>query len=364
MRVRVVSRRELNRALLERQLLLKRTKSTAKKVIDRLVGMQAQATNPPYHGLWSRIAGFRRDDLTKLIERRQVVRGATLRSTLHLHTAADFLAVRAVMQATMEKSLIATFGKVMDGVDLDTYATVGRALLEEKPLTFGEIRDGMLAQWPGRHPSMVTNVVRTRVPLIQVPPCGTWDRSGPRVYTSVESWLGGSVPDKADVESLVFRYLAAFGPATVADMQNWSGLTRLGEVARAMPLRRLRAEDGAELFDTPKGKIPSPEVPAPVRLVAEYDNVVLGHADRSRIIADEHRRAYITVNGIVRGTVLVDGFVAALWRMQRKKATATVTIEPLRKLSTAERDDIEPEALALLRFTDPAASHQVTFGAT
>lgn len=358
---KVLGRRALNRALLERQLLLKRTNSPVKKVIDRLVGLQAQATNPPYHGLWSRIAGFHRDDLTKLIDNRQVVRAATMRGTLHLHTAADFRAVRAVVQPFLERVLISTFGKVMDGVDIDAYATVGRALLEEKPLTFGEIRDGLLAQWPGRHPTMVTNVVRTHVPLIQVPPCGTWDRSGPRVYTAVESWLGGPIDAEPDVESFVSRYLAAFGPATVADIQNWSGLTRLGEVVERMPLRRFRGADGAELFDIPKGKIPSPETPAPVRLVAEYDNVVLGHADRSRIVADEHRKAYITINGIVRGTVLVDGFVAALWRMQRKKTVATLTVEPLRKLSPADRDDIEPEALDLLRFTAPEATPQVTF---
>lgn len=354
---KVLDRRALNRALLERQMLVRRRKIAAAAAIERLVGLQAQATNPPYYGLWSRLLDFRKEQLTDLILGKRVVRAATLRGTLHLHTAADFLALRPVLQPGLERAVQSTFGKVMDAVDVNEYAKVGRALLDGEPLTFGQLRDGLLARWPGRHPEMVTNVVRTQVPLIQVPPCGTWDRSSPRVYTTTEAWLGQS-PVGSDIESLISRYLAVFGPATAADVQNWSGLNRLGEVLERMELRTFRTEEGAVLFDIPRGMLSDRDLPVPVRLIAEYDNVLLGHADRSRIIADEHRKRVITVNGIVRGTVLVDGFVAGSWKIQRTKSAATLTVTPF---TAFDHNSVEAEALDLLRFTAPDLVPRLTF---
>ncbi|WP_344314197.1 winged helix DNA-binding domain-containing protein [Fodinicola feengrottensis] len=362
MATKVVSRRVLNRALLERQLLVRRCKLRPAAAIERLVGLQAQATNPPFHGLWSRLVNFDQRQLDELITSRQVVRAATMRGTLHLHTADDFLTIRAVVQPGFERAMQSTYAKVLDGMDVNELAKVGRELLAGEPLTFGQLRDGLLARWPGRHPTMVTNAVRTQVPLVQVPPCGTWDRSGPRVYTTIEKWLDRPVSAEPAVESLISRYLSVFGPATVADVQNWSGLTRLGEVVERMrpTLRTLRTEDGAELFDLPRGALPDPDLPVPVRLVAEFDNVVLGHADRSRIVPDKYRKRIMTVNGIVRGTVLSDGFVAGLWKIQRTKTAATLVVTPF---SVLDQEATEAEALSLLRFTAPTSEHQVSFEA-
>jgi hypothetical protein len=357
MAAKILDRRALNRALLARQMLVRRRKIAPAAAIERLVGLQAQATNPPYHGLWSRLLDFRQEQLTQLIMSRKVVRAATMRGTLHLHTAADFLILRPVLQPVMERAVQAAFGKDLDGVDVNEYVTVGRELLVGEPLTFGQLRDGMLARWPSSYPGMLTNIVRTHVPLIQVPPCGTWDCSGPRVYTTSEAWLGRS-PSGSAVESLISRYLAVFGPATAADVQNWSGLSRLGEILERMELRTFRTEEGVELFDVPRGALPDPELPVPVRLIAEYDNVVLGHADRSRIIADEHRKRVMTINGIVRGTVLVDGFVSGLWKIHRTKSVATLTITAF---VSFDREAVEAEALDLLAFTAPTLTARVTF---
>jgi hypothetical protein len=162
---------------------------------------------------------------------------------------------------------------------------------------------------------------------------------------------------------MVARYLGAFGPASVADVQTWSGLTRLGEVVdRLRPgLRTFRDEQGRELFDLPDAPRPDPGTPAPVRLVAEFDNLILSHADRTRVISDLGRQRIATPNGVFPGTVLVDGFAAGMWRITRSRGSAVLTIEPFGPLPDADRDAVTAEARRLLVFAAPEAGHEIRF---
>jgi len=214
------------------------------------------------------------------------------------------------------------------------------------------------------------------VPLVQVPPRAVWGRAGQSLHTSAEHWLGrrpsgGSaypVPaaDPAELAGLVTRYLGAFGPATVRDVQAWSGLTGLKAVLEQLrpSLVTFRDEQGAELFDLPTAPRPGADAPAPVRLVAEFDNLVLSHAERSRVVTPEATRRLYTINGVIPGTVLVDGFVAGMWRLARTRAEATVSIEmfgPVRRGDAARRDALTAEAERVLAFGAPGTAHQVRF---
>jgi hypothetical protein len=195
------------------------------------------------------------------------------------------------------------------------------------------------------------------VPLVQVPPRAVWGAAGSSAHTSAESWLGTPLEASPSPDQLVIRYLAAFGPASVRDVQAWSGLTRLGEVAgRLRPgLRTFRSEDGSELFDLPAAPRPDPGTPAPVRLVAEFDNLVLAHADRSRIISEQDRRRLFGKNAVFPGTVLVDGFAAGMWKIARSRAAVTLNIEMFGSASTPDRDAVTAEGERLLAFAAPEA---------
>ncbi len=363
----VLSRRALNRALLARQLLLRRDRRSAVDTVAHLVGMQSQSPDAAYFGLWSRLEGFVPAELADLMLDRRVVRIALMRSTIHLVTAADCLALRPVLQPVLDRGLQGTYGARLAGVDRAAVTTRGRALVEAAPLTFSRLGAGLVPEFPGRDPDALAMAVRAWVPLVQVPPRGVWGRPGPSAHTSAEQWLGtgtGQVTEKA-VDSVVLRYLAAFGPASVADVQKWSGLTRLREVVDRIGDRvaTFTDEKGVQLFDLPGAPRPGPDVPAPARLLAEYDNVLLSHADRSRILADVDPRMVMTQNGLVLGAVLLDGFLAGRWRIVRTPTgAATVTVTTLRRVSAADRSELTAEARALLAFaaTDHAV-HDVRF---
>ncbi|HEX5869175.1 MAG TPA: winged helix DNA-binding domain-containing protein [Longimicrobium sp.] len=363
----VLTDRALNRALLERQMLLRRAAVSVEDALERLVGMQAQAPDPPYLGLWTRLDGFRLDDLSSLLCERRVVRVALMRSTLFLVTARDCLALRPVLADALKVWALGVHAKGVAGVDLDALADAGRALAEETPRTFHELGPLLAERWPDADPSALGNMVRNLVPLVQVPPRGIWGEGGPAAHTTAEAWLGRPLDAQPDVDGMVLRYLAAFGPATARDVQHWCGLKRMGQVLdRLRPrLRTFRGETGAELFDLPDAPRPDPETPAPVRLLPEFDNVLLSHADRARIITEERRKRVFTVNGIIRPTILVDGMVRGMWKMERQRAAATLTIDPFEPLAKADRAALEAEAMALLRFAAAdAASHDVRFGAS
>jgi len=367
----VLNLRALNRALLARQMLLEPSPlpeapgrpGAVIGMVEHLAGLQAQAPFPPYYGLWSRLSGFQPGDLAELLVSRQVVRIALMRSTIHLVSARDCLTFRPLIQPVLDRSLSAAFGKQLAGLDTGALAEAGRALVDTEPRTFGELGGLLARDWPGHAPNALAQGVRTLVPLVQVPPRAVWGAAGQSRHTSVETWLGAPLDPSPSLQTLVRRYLAAFGPATVADVQAWSGLTRLAEVLdRLRPgLRTFRDERGKELFDLPDAPRPAPGIPAPVRLVAEFDNLILSHADRSRVITADHRQRLNTRNGIFPGTVLVDGFVAGMWRITRSRGAATLTAEMFAPVSPADRDAIVAEAERLLGFAAPGHDHEIGF---
>jgi len=353
----VLDRRALNRALLDRQLLLRRWNLSAVEAIERLVGMQAQAPEPPYIGLWTRLENFRPDELANAIMDRRAVRIGLMRGTIHLVTARDCLALRPVLQPVLDRGLNANYGRQIAGTGVEQILTAGRALVEERPLTYAELGTLLHAQWPDRDPAALAQVVRALVPLVQVPPRGIWGTSGPAAHTTAEAWLGHPLASTRTPDEVVMRYLAAFGPASVRDMQVWSGLTGLRMVTeRLRPrLRTFRDEHGKELFDLQDAPRPDPDAPAPPRFLAAFDNLLLSHADRSRIIAKEHRPLVFTENGIIRPTILVDGFVRGTWRAERTRGTATLVIEPFEPLPKEAYDALTAEGVRLIRFVEEGA---------
>jgi len=353
--VQMLNRRALNRALLARQLLLERTDMPVYNAIEHLAGMQSQVPNPPYFGLWSRLRDFQPDDLSALILSRRVVRISLMRSTIHLVTDQDCLTFRPMLQPVMDRGLQGSYGRQLRGVDLDEIAETGRMLVEEHPRTFAELGKLLQLQWPDHDAAALANAVRNKVPLVQIPPRGLWGKSGSATHTTVEAWLGQSLIASVTPDAMILRYLAAFGPATVQDMQTWSGLTKLREaVDRLLPhLLTFQNEEGHILYDLPDAPRPSADTQAPVRFLGEFDNMLLSYADRSRIMADEYRTRVFTDNGIIRSTILIDGFVQGLWKIESKKKQAVLTIEPFAPLDVDIRQALMEEGTRLLSFTAP-----------
>jgi DNA glycosylase AlkZ-like len=316
-RVPVLGRWELNRATLERQLLLRRSDLPVLEAVEHLVGLQAQEPPDPYAALWSRLEGFRAAQLARLLEERQVVRIPLMRSTIHLVSADDSLAIRPLVQPVLDAELARY--RDLTSVDVEAVLAFGRKLVEERPRSARELRAALAERFPAHDPGDLAYACRNLLPLVQVPPRGVWGRSSQVISTTAESWLGRPLARRPSIDDLVLRYFGAFGPATVADVATWSRLTGLREVVeRLRPrLRPFRDERGRELFDLPDAPRPDPETPAPVRFLPEYDNVLLSHSDRSRFITDEQRRAFSRVEGRIRGTVLSDGFVFGVWQRER-----------------------------------------------
>ncbi|WP_248961620.1 winged helix DNA-binding domain-containing protein [Sphaerisporangium perillae] len=361
-----LSSRAVNRATLARQMLLERASISVPEAIERLVGMQAQAPFPPYTGLWTRLADFRPDDLAKPLIDRGVVRVVLMRSTVHLVTAADCLALRPVVQPMLERALRGSYGKQLEGLDLEAVAAFARELVEEKPRGTTELARLLLGRWPDRDRSALGNTARTLLPLVQVPPRAVWGKSGHPTVTTADSWLDRPLATETAPDAMVLRYFGAFGPATVGDAQKWSGLTRLQEVVDRLgpKLRVFRDERGAELYDLPDAPRPDPGTPAPVRFLPEFDNLLLSYVDGGRVLAREHRPALFTVNGIIRSAVLVDGVAQAVWKITRAKRAARLVVEPLTPLSPGQRSAIEDEGARLLAFAAAdAGTHDIEFSA-
>ena len=374
--VPVLTRRALNRALLERQLLLRRVSMPAETAIRHLVAMQAQNPLDPYFALWSRLDGFDPGELADLLLERRVVRSTMmLRTTIHLMTADDWLALRPVLQVVAERGFRtgSPCGRRLSGLDVDEVVRVGRALLDERPRSGAELRALLAERWPGWDPESLAQAVRALVPTVQVTPRGVWGRSQQPTLTTSEYWLGRSVGTDGDPSDLVLRYLTAFGPASVMDVQSWCWLTRLGEVVeRLRPrLRTFRDENGRELFDVPDGPLPDQDTPAPPRFLPMYDNILLSHRDRGRIVGDPGTGWLVArpqLDEVFRnGSILVDGFVAAGWRIERSGGTGptTLAVLPARRLSAADHVAIEAEARDLLAFAAAdAGAHDVRFVAS
>jgi len=373
----VLSPAALGRATLARQMLLEPADRDPIDAIGHLVGLQAQAQFPPYYGLWCRLREFAPERLAELIVDRRVVRIALMRSTVHLATATDARMLRPVLQPAMTRMFKTTVsGRVLAaaGIDLADLGRAGRDVLRDEPLTFKELGERLHRQWPRVAGSVLADGVRTATPLVQVPPRGVWGTGGALRLATLDDWLpgpggasddddGGCTANRA-IETMIVRYLGAFGPASVADIQARCGLTRLSEVVDRLrgDLISFRGESGVEVFDVPDAPRPDPTTPAPVRLIAEFDNLTLSHADRTRVISDADRRRAFSRNGIVPGFVLVDGAVAAIWRLTSARTAATLRIEELRPLTGEQRGEVEAEGRRMLTFAVPGAAHDVKFG--
>ncbi|MCF4141040.1 winged helix DNA-binding domain-containing protein [Streptomyces sp. Tue 6430] len=337
--------RALNRATLERQLLLRRSRLSAEAAIEHLVGLQAQNVKPPYYALAARLDGFAPERLSALMADREVVRIVTIRSTLHTHTADDCLTLRPLVQPARDRELTA-FRAKLPGVDLDRLAALARDLVEAEPRTMKQLREALSAKWPDADPQALAIAARCKLPLVQVTPRGLWGRSGQVALTTAEHWLGRPAEPAPAPEAAVLRYLAAFGPASVKDMQTWAGLTRLREAFERLRPRLVtfRDGDGVELFDLPDAPRPDPDTPAPPRFLPEFDNLLLSHADRGRVVPPEYRGRTWQGNQAC-ATLLVDGFLAGVWKLD---ADALV-VEPFGRLDAERRREVTAEGERLLR---------------
>ena len=336
--------RALNRATLHRQFLLERVDRTACDVVEHLVGMQAQEPFSPYYGLWTRIRSFRPEELGSLLLDRHVVRASLHRATIHLVTAADHARFEPLLRPFLHRRFASSpFGFVLDGLDVEEFTVAVTALLAEQPRTRREIGDLLGPRWPDHDANALGYAGSFLVPSVQVPPRAVWGRSGAARWTGAAHWLGPAGP-AAPVEEFVRRYLAAFGPASVKDVQTWAGMSRLKPVVEAMDLRVFTDERGRTLYDLPDGPLPDPDTPAPARFLPEFDNVLLGHDDRTRVISDEDYRRGIIIGG--KPTLLVDGFVHGTWKI----TDDGVDVEVFRPLTLAQKADVEAEGARLLQF--------------
>jgi Winged helix DNA-binding domain len=358
----VLGRRALNRALLERQMLLRRRRVPVLEAVERLVGMQAQEPRDPYVALWSRLDRFRPEVLAEAIADRRAVRMGLLRATLHLVTARDALSLRTVVDPVIQRVLHSQspYGRRLAGLNVDELSAVATRLLEERPRTRAQLAPLLAERWPEHDPASLSYAVTYLLPLVQVTPRGIWGQTGPSAFTTVEHWLGRPLETSAEPDDMVLRYLAAFGPSAISDVQSWSGLTGVRTVIeRLRPrLRTFRDERGRELFDVPGAPLPDKDTPAPTRFLPEYDNILLGHKDRSRMVAVPVRMW----TEVGWGSVLVDGFGSARWKVERRKDTSVLRIEPFRTLSRVEKASVAEEGERLLPFiTVDAGSRDIRF---
>ena len=357
--------RQLNRATLARQMLLAREPLSPVAAIERLVGMQAQQPRPPFIGLWTRLNDFRRDDLCQLLHQRQVVRVTAMRGTLHLLSAPDYLTLRPTIQPALTKGMQAILRERAADLDMAVLHQTAKAFFGKSSASFDALRKHFKAQDPTSDERAMAYAIRMHLPLVQVPTDNAlWAFPASADFAMAEAWLGKKIAlDEAPAHALVRRYLAAFGPATPADAQAWSGLQGLREVFEDMrgagELLAFKDERKRELFDLPNAPRPDADTPAPVRFVPDFDNLVLAHADRTRIIDDEHRPLVVTKNLLVRATFLVDGVVSGIWKIERKKKTATLILEPFAPLSKKTLTALEKEGDALLRFVEADAETRI-----
>jgi hypothetical protein len=357
----VLSDRELNRATLARQLLLARVDLDPRTVVERLVGFQAQEPRDPFVALWSRIEGFDPHAIGPLLEDRTLVRMVVMRGTVHLVTADDALVLRPLMQPVLDAELTrhSEFKDALAPLDLPAMmATLRPLVVEAGPRSGGELRKLVEAEFPDLDPHThraVAWVCRNLLDMVQVPPRGVWGQKGAVRTIPLDAWLGRPLDPRPSLDDVVLRYLAAFGPASVQDVAAWCRLTGLREVVdRVVPrLRPFRSEAGRELWDLPDAPRPVPDTPAPVRFLPEYDNVLLSHADRSRFDG----RPGFDIPPPVKGTVLVDGVVKAVWH-DDEDGLVVRTFGPIPKKAAAS---VTAEGRRLLRFLEaPGADVRVT----
>jgi len=360
MAAEVLSQRALNRATLARQLLLERSSLTPTAAIEHLIGLQAQNPLDPYLALWSRLESFDPHAVGRRVEDRALVRIVVMRGTIHLVSADDALFLRPLTQPVMDAEIArhSEFAPELVDVDLEPVMAFARPLLAATPMPGTQLRSALADRFPELHAAALAYACRCVLPLVQVPPRGVWGKTLQVTSTPLEAWVGRPLRADASIDEAVVRYLAAFGPATVADVSAWSRLTGMREVVERLrpQLRTFTDAKGRELFDVVEGLRPDPDVSVPVRFLPEYDNLLLSHADRSRFAAAPDG-AFARTLGTAKGSVLVDGFVQAIWRAELDKtsgrATAVVEHQPLPKRALAA---IEAEGRRAIRFWRPTAT--------
>ncbi len=348
---RVLTRRELNRALLERQLLLERRPLTPVQAVGRLGGLQAQSTPSPYLSLWNRLQPFDRDDLTRALQRHRLVKALVQRGTLHILTPADYWAFSTARRELGGILWPPSYEARLPAARIRELAKLVLAELEAGELSFKEVRALLEPhEAPAVNATFLWRRVQGQAGIVHVPPSGIWGYGGHGVYTAATSVIAGGPPQpEAAFDQLVRRYLAAYGPATKQDVGQWAGIPRLKPIADSLDrlaLRTFRDEQGRVLYDLPRAPLPDAETPAPVRLVPRFDNLVLAHADRSRILGDVPPSRIVTKNGIVHATILVDGFVAGTWQLERGR----VKLEPYGRLGRDVQRALAVEAEQLEAF--------------
>jgi hypothetical protein len=352
-----LTQRRLNRALLARQLLLERSRLPLTKAVERIAGLQTQYAPSAYIGLWSRLEGFQLGDLTRALEHRRVVQATLMRSTIHVVPASDYWPFAVAIWRDRRVWWERTHRRYVGEVDLDAADAAVRDALADGPLHRNELLD-VVRPFNSSRPTLVWNGVG--VELVRVPPSGTWEHRRADLFATAESWLGPPGIDEADaLDLLLRRYLAGFGPATLADAADWAGIrgTTLRPSAERLRLRRFADEEGRELLDLPRGPLPGADVRPPARFLPTWDATLLVHARRTQILPERFRPlVFGTKTPQSFPTFLVDGAVAGKWRVERTKAKATLALEPFEPLPPAARDELRDEAERLVRFHEPDAT--------
>ena len=398
---RTLTLRELNRATLARQLLLPRQRRPARvpsgvaaggiavqgaavrgtpaldsavqsaAVLDtpvrdaaildavrRIAGLQSQSSRAAAVGLWTRLPALRRERIADLMQRRLLVKGSLMRVTQHLVTAADYLVLRPALQPTLTRWAEGMLRRRAPAVELARLAAAARPFFDE-PHSATELRAFLEGLRLEADVAAMALAVQIHLPLLQVPmPAAVWGVPGNPKFVNADTWLGRAIPEARGPRELITRYLAAFGPARVADIQAWSGVSRLGEeVSRLRPeLRIFRDERGRELVDLPGAPIPPAGRAAPPRLVPAWDETLLAYADRSRIVPPEFHVPVYAANRLIGPAVLVDGLVAALWAIEKEPGGVTVVIRPLAPLPGEAREALALEGERLAGFAEPEAA--------
>jgi len=349
----ILSRRRLCRATLARQYLLERATVPAIDAIEHLAGMQSQAPLAPYIGLWTRLRDFDPHELSTLTERRQVVRLSLMRNTVHLVSARDALGWRALFQPLHTAQFTTRFGPGTATVDRPALMHQAGQLLRDKPRTRAELGTLLATHWTDADPTALGYAATVHLILCQVPPRGVWGKQGPAAWTPLETWLGAPLRT-VGVDELVLRYLDAYGPATVADIQQWSGLTKLREIVERLPVRTFRTDTGRTLYDRPDAPRPPEDTPAPPRFLPAYDNLLLSHQDRTRIIPHDRPVPLPPGNGTTTGTFLIDGTWQGTWQVRQQ----TLRITPFTPLRPADQDALLAEAAKLAAFLAPPTPYE------
>jgi hypothetical protein len=349
--------RELNRATLARQLLLNREALDPAAAVARLGGLQAQEAKPAYQALWTRLEGFERVQLHAALTSGDVVRATMMRATLHMVTAADYAALRTTLQPMLSAAMEGILRQRGD-VDLDRVLPAARRLLEQGPRTFNALRGELAEQFPDTEIRALGYAVRMQLPLLMVPTdADRWSFPADAQFALATAKLADE-----DRPALIRRYLGAFGPASVADVQAWSGLKGLADAVRGMADELVAFKHGRRtLYDLPDAPRPGEDAAAPPRLLPEFDSLMLAHQDRTRVISDDRRKALATKNLRIQATFLVDGEVAGSWAVKASRGTATLTLSSFDPLAKGVEEELAAEAEALLAFTEDGATPRVAF---